>query len=296
MSRVNELSNDIILWRNGELFPAIIHTLITFVGVIGHVTILASQLNTKIPPTMMLTISLVVSDLVFLFMALVVNIGNLTVGGFYGGKQMCIWESKIVLVGCFASVFALLSTTFERYLYIVHQKNVSKAQVIVWIACLWMLSFCISWLPVFFGYQETTFGLNSGNIHCVLAWWSLDGPGGTFTLITCLATLITFLSCSFVMMYCYYSIVSSYIQAKKKVQQWHQQSNFGTSIRELTMRSEASAATQNSTGKGTESKDQTVLSPQERQLLKKAMILTFTFFCCWGPYFVKVDQIDADCN
>jgi hypothetical protein len=233
---------------------------------------------------MMLTISLVVSDLIFLFMALVVNIGNLSVGGFYGGKQMCIWESKIVLVGCFASVFALLSTTFERYLYIVRQKDVSREQILVWIASLWTLSFCISWLPVFFGQQESTFGLNSGNIHCVLAWWSLDGPGGTFTLITCLATLLTFLSCSAVMVYCYYSIVHSYMQAKKTLQ-LHNRTHFATSVRELTLRSAATAITESS---GKESKDRAIISQQERLLLRKAMILTFTFFCCWGPYFIKV--------
>jgi hypothetical protein len=293
MSRVDQLPTGIVPWVNGELAPAIIHTAINVVGLVGHTLVLTSFIGAKLQPSMYLTLTLSISDFMMLTTCLVVNVSNLTVNGFYGGASMCTWETKMVLFACFASVFALLSTTFERYLHIIHQKEVTKSQVLIWIGTLWVSAFVVGWFPVFFGREASTYGLQSGLVHCTLAWWSIDGPAGAFTLFACVATISTFLACSGVMIFCYYRIVITYIKATRSVK--HQ--SLGVQASTLSAvgtqgKSGTDTATTNSAATGfqvpLQGKKKVTMSKQEKMLLTKAILLTMSFLTMWTPYFLKI--------
>jgi hypothetical protein len=290
MSRIDQLPIGIVPWVNGELAPAIIHTTINVFGLVGHSLVLTSFIGAKLQPSMYLTLTLSISDFMMLATCLVVNVSNLTVGGFFGGASMCAWETKMVLFSCFASVFALLSTTFERYLHIIHQKEVTKSQVLIWIGTLWVAAFVVGWFPVFFGKEASTYGLQSGLVHCTLAWWSIDGPAGAFTLFACLATISTFLACSGVMIFCYYRIVMTYIMATRSVKKQSQGVTAST-ISAVGSQVKSNNHTTNSVATDQlpiKGKKKETMSKQEKMLLTKAILLTMSFLTMWTPYFLKI--------
>jgi hypothetical protein len=297
MYKVSELPDGIILWVNGEYTAMIFHSFVAVMGIFGHLLIFLCHvpIATNIQPNLILTMSLVLADLVFLLDVLVVNVFNLRAGGFSGGSSMCMIGAALTLLSGFASVFTLLSSTLERYLHIVHQKEVSKRQACLWVVAIWVGAFIASCFPIFFGAERDTYGLNSGLTHCVLAWWAVEGPGSSFTLFTCTAVLVTFLLCSGVMVYCYFNIVSTYISARKSVASHSHVKGLKSSVVDTWGKSiqETKEYMSGGTAESASTKQpKPKQANQQRILLTKAIVLTASFFVMWTPYFLKVSMID----
>jgi hypothetical protein len=305
MYTIEQLPNEIIAWNAGDTAVAIIHVLLAATGILGHILILVSLIGYRVNSNLILTISLVISDCVFMGIALYVDIYNLIGGGYAGGKAMCLSQSMLILLGCFGSVFAILSTTIERYLHIIHQKEVSTTQALLWVAMMWAGSVIFSWFPLFFSAQDTTYGLNSGLVVCVIAWWSVKGANGWFTLFTAMAVLVTYLVCSSLMIYCYYRIVGTYMSIARGVKRTTEEQQIGTMAISTMWGKTADSQINSSMGSSPEQSSEPrpltkkgkvdlTLSQQERLLLTKAIILTATFFVMWTPYLVKVILIYQD--
>jgi hypothetical protein len=297
MYTIDQLPNGVLDWNTADNVVVIIHMLLALIGLLGHGLILVSLVGYRVNSNLILTISLVLSDCIFMGIALYADVYNLISGGYAGGKLMCLTQAMLILLGCFGSVFAILSTTLERYLHIIHQKEVTTGQALLWVLMMWIGSVVFSWFPLFFSAQETTYGLNSGLVVCVIAWWSSRGTNGWFTMFTAMAVLITYLFCSSIMIYCYYRIVGTYITIARGVRKSTDEQQIGTMAisnmwgKTVDAHSSVSSYPDQAMDRkplGKSAKKDLTLSQQERLLLTKAIILTVTFFVMWTPYLLKV--------
>jgi hypothetical protein len=287
MYRVSEMPEGVIPWVLGQMPIAILHCIISGIGMLGSVIILLSHVGAELQPNLLLTLSLVMGDVVLLAATFTVDTINLTHGGFAVGRSGCVWEAMVILLGCFASVLSILATTVERYLHIMHQRSLTMREAWLVVGLLWFISMVGSWFPTFFGAQDKAYGLNSGMTVCVTAWWD----SGFWATLTTVLAMISFLACAMAMFYCYYIIVSTYVRYSQKIARQQQLSMntttlntvWGKSImaQQVSVLSNSAKSIESHRTKGT------TLSQQERTLLTKALILTLTFMTMWSPYFVK---------
>jgi hypothetical protein len=288
MPTLDQLSNGILPWTNGEAPYAAVHAIITGTGILGHLVVLGSLLGATMQANMILTLSLALADLLFVACCFIVNVMNLSGNGYVGGRFTCLWQSKFMLLAGFASVFTLLTATFERYLHIIHQKELNKKQIGLIVAGIWILAAILALFPVFFDSQGSTYGLNSGLTHCTLAWWATEGKGSTFALVTCTGVLLTYLLCSGLMMFCYYQIVMTYMKASRSVNN-HSPGNMTSTMSSAWGTSVGATKSQTAEMVSSAQSDKKKKgSQQERVLLTKAIVLTCSFFCLWTPYLIKV--------
>jgi hypothetical protein len=309
MYRVNELPDGLIPWNEGQMLPAILHCIIAGCGMLSSLVILVAHIGADLQANLLMTLSLVLADFVYLSTAFVIDVMNISAGGFTVGRVGCTWEAMLILVGCFGSVSALLASTFERYLHIMHQRSMTPKQGWFVVLGMWAFAIFMSCFPSFFGIGQKTYGLNSGLTVCVLAWWD-GGPSAIFTTVV---ALITLLICTGVMFYCYFRIVASYVAVVRKVER-AQQSQLKTSIVSVwgqsvlihnpelqTVREESDDFSPTSPPASptqpiafkfptVSKKVDSNLSRQERLLLTRALVLTMTFLSLWSPYLVKVFQ------
>jgi hypothetical protein len=306
MYRVNELPDGLIPWNSGEMVPAIIHCIIAGCGTIGSLLILIAHTGVELPPNLLMTLSLVLADFIYLSTAFVIDVINIAAGGFAVGRAGCIWGAMLILIGCFASVSALLASTLERYFHIMHQKSLTPRQGWLIVLGIWTFAIFMSCFPSFFGIEQKTYGLNSGLTVCVLSWWD-EGPSAVFTTII---ALITLLICTGVMFYCYFRIVWTYVTVVRRVEQ-AQHTHMKTSILSVwgqsvnvynaelgTIREESVEGPPSPPASPSEPmapplptvtrKIDSSLSKQERTLLTRAIVLTVTFLSLWSPYLAKV--------
>jgi hypothetical protein len=290
MFRISDLPDAILLWSPEVYSLAIVHCIISGIGMLGSFVVLLSHVGDKIQPNMLPTLSLVMADFLVLSTTFSVDILNLGKGGWAVGKVGCVAEALMICIGCFSSVFSILASTVERYLHIIHQRSVTSREAWLMVAVVWFVSMVGSWFPLFFGAQDKAYGLNSGLTVCVIAWWD---SGAWATSSTVLA-LVAFLSCVFGMAYCYFRIVYTYFSYSQKVAQQRftfQVNAISTVWGRSVAQTEGTIASQlDSIAKIEEMNNhqrKEILSQQERVLLTKALILTLTFLVLWSPYFVK---------
>jgi hypothetical protein len=290
MYRISDHPESILMWNSEVYTLAIIHCIVSGVGMLGSFVVLISHIGDKLQPNMLPTLSLVMADFLVLLTTFTVDIINLGAGGWAVGRVGCVAEALMICIGCFASVFSILASTVERYMHIIHQRSLTLREAWLMVATVWSVSMVGSWFPLFFGAQDMAYGLNSGLTVCVIAWWDSGAWATTSTILA----LVAFISCLFGMAYCYFVIVRMYVTYSQKIakQRMAFQTNaissvWGKSVLPadgtvLSQMENMSPVKETDLDKG---KD--LLSQMERVLLTKALILTMTFLLMWSPYFVK---------
>ncbi|KAJ3318892.1 hypothetical protein HDV06_006944 [Boothiomyces sp. JEL0866] len=204
-------------------------------------------------PSTMLLLSLSVADFLYSGHILILSIINLYYKYYSFGTLGCKINYFIAMFAAICSGMSLVLITMERYLAIFYKQSLTMAKACRWVIFTWIASTLVTLLPAYTGVFDESLSLGSTKLYCTFAFTNHQ-PIVFWSVITVLSILGINVN---ILTMGYYKIVSFYIQQNNQ----------------------------------TKSKKR--LSEREKDLIKKAVAICFTYISCWTPLALAIIYQEA---
>ena len=245
----------------GEWISAIVLWIITFLGFIGNLTIIAAIVKSRqsLNSSIRVILSLCIADLLLCLMQVVFTTTNLLSEGWNFGVAGCVINAQVILSCEFVSINSLILLTLDRYLIVIHRHFMTEKKTTQILALIWVASIAVCSYPVYTGNFWYILTLEPSKLFCSGVYWGKEP-----LLVLGIAIVLTVIALGVIVIsLAYTKILFFYYSAMKRKRE---RLNSGSM---MTVEDEA-------------------IKANERKLLFKCLAITVGFFLSWICYLVKI--------